>query len=239
MSSLEEAASQLSRRCAQISKTLSGKVSFVYNPLEYAWEVHKNYLTKYGQLGAKTVLLGMNPGPWGMGQTGVAFGDIDKVKNYLNLSGSVTEPPTTHSKRPVYGLATTRNEVSGTRLWGIIEEIFGGACEAHSKLFVVNHCPLMMFDENGKNLTPDKLSGEAAAELMRVCDEHLAEVVQSLGAERVIGVGAYAEKQAKKALSGCAVEVSRIPHPSPASPLANRNGGADWREAVRLAFSEI
>ena len=46
-------------------------------------------------------------------------------------------------------------------------------------------------------------------------------------------MGAYAEKQAKKALAGNDVEIDRIPHPSPASPLANRNKGADWRAAVR------
>jgi len=233
MLKLSQAAKELSKSCDLLSSELGEPVAYVYNPLDYAWEVHNNYLSKFGNLGAKTILLGMNPGPWGMGQTGVPFGDVTKATDYLGLSGKVGSPENLHPKRPVIGLECERGEVSGTRLWGIIEEMFGSAERAHQHFFVVNHCPLLMFDANGSNLTPDKLRGEAATRLLSLCDEHLRQVVSILGAERVIGVGAYAEKQAKKALAGNDVEIDRIPHPSPASPLANRNKGADWRAAVR------
>ena len=233
MLKLSQAAKELSKSCDLLSSELGEPVAYVYNPLDYAWEVHNNYLSDFGSLGAKTILLGMNPGPWGMGQTGVPFGDVTKATEYLGLSGKVGSPETLHPKRPVIGLECERSEVSGTRLWGIIEEMFGSAEVAHQHFFVVNHCPLLMFDENGTNLTPDKLRGETAKRLLSLCDEHLKLVVEILGAERVIGVGAYAEKQAKKALSSSDVEINRIPHPSPASPLANRNKGADWRAAVR------
>lgn len=239
MDSLDEAAKSLSNACNKLTPRLSKTVSWVYNPLDYAWEVHNQYLRKYGGLGSKTILLGMNPGPWGMGQTGVPFGDVSKVRDYLGLTGDVGQPERLHPKRPVIGLESTRNEVSGTRLWGIIEETFGSADDAHANLFVVNHCPLLMFDENGKNLTPDKLSGQSAKKLLELCNQHLRQVVEILGATRVIGVGAYAEKQAKKALVGIDIEITRIPHPSPASPLANRNGGADWREAVEKVLSKL
>ncbi len=239
MNSLEEAAKSLSIACNKLTPRLSKTVSWVYNPLDYAWEVHNQYLRKYGGLGSKTILLGMNPGPWGMGQTGVPFGDVSKVRDYLGLTGDVGQPETSHPKRPVIGLESTRNEISGTRLWGIIEDTFGCAEDAHANLFVVNHCPLLMFDENGKNLTPDKLSGESAKELLELCNLHLRQVVEILDATRVIGVGAYAEKQAKKALVGIDIEIARIPHPSPASPLANRNGGADWRHEVKAVLSEL
>jgi single-strand selective monofunctional uracil DNA glycosylase len=239
MNSLNEVAKSLSNACNKLTPKLEKKVSWVYNPLDYAWEVHKQYLRKYGDLGGKTILLGMNPGPWGMGQTGVPFGDVSKVRDYLGLSGDVGQPERLHPKRPVIGLDSNRNEVSGTRLWGVIEDTFGSADEAHTNLFVVNHCPLLMFDEAGKNLTPDKLSGHCAKELLELCDLHLQQVVDILGATQVIGVGAYAEKQAKKALVGMDIEITRIPHPSPASPLANRNGGADWRHAVKKVLSEL
>jgi hypothetical protein len=49
----------------------------------------------------------------------------------------------------------------------------------------------------------------------------------------VIGVGRFAEKRATAALLGSKVEVRTCWHPSPASPLANKNGGKDWRENVR------
>jgi len=239
MNSLDEVAKSLSNACSKLTPRLEKTVSWVYNPLDYAWDVHKQYLRKYGDLGGKTILLGMNPGPWGMGQTGVPFGDVSKVRDYLGLSGDVGQPERLHPKRPVIGLDSNRNEVSGTRLWGVIEESFGSADEAHANLFVVNHCPLLMFDEAGKNLTPDKLSGQSAKELLELCDLHLQQVVEILGATQVIGVGAYAEKQAKKALIGMDIEITRIPHPSPASPLANRNGGADWRHAVKKVLSEL
>ncbi len=239
MMSITEAARTLSERCEELAAMLPAPVSIVYNPLQYAWDVHLDYLTNYGGSGAKTVVLGMNPGPWGMGQTGVPFGDVDKVRDYLGLTGEVRQPPSIHPKRPVHGLSTSRNEVSGTRLWGIIEEVLGDARSAHSHIFVVNHCPLLMFDERGGNLTPEKLRGSVARELMAECDLHLGRVVEALGASRIIGVGAYAEKQAKIAVAGRGIEVLRVPHPSPASPLANRNGGADWRRAVGSVLSSI
>ena len=239
MDSLDDAAKSLSDACNNLTPKLSKTVSWIYNPLDYAWEVHHQYLRKYGDLGCKTILLGMNPGPWGMGQTGVPFGDVNKVTDYLGLTGNVSQPEKIHPKRPVIGMGSTRNEVSGTRLWGILEDTFGSAEKAHAKLFVVNHCPLLMFDENGRNLTPDKISGPSAKKLLEICNLHLRQVVEILGATRVIGVGAYAEKQATKALAGIDIEIKRIPHPSPASPLANRNGGADWRHEVKNVLSKL
>jgi single-strand selective monofunctional uracil DNA glycosylase len=237
--SLVDAAKKLHSACSNLKDELGPPLSFTYEPLDYAWQVHEQYLTRYGGLGAKTVLLGMNPGPWGMGQTGVPFGDVSKVIDYLRLAGDVGSPTETHPKRPVHGLDCTRGEVSGTRLWSIIEEIYGDADSAHQQLFVVNHCPLLMFDEEARNLTPDKLRGESAKRLLQVCDEHLREVVTALGAERVVGVGAYARKRAEIGLGDLAdskVTIDSIPHPSPASPLANRNGGADWRAEVRAVL---
>jgi single-strand selective monofunctional uracil DNA glycosylase len=237
--SLVEAAKKLHIACSNLKSELGPPLSVTYEPLDYAWQIHEQYLTNYGGQGAKTVLLGMNPGPWGMGQTGVPFGDVSKVTDYLGLSGEVESPLDTLPKRPVLGLDCTRGEVSGTRLWSIVEEIYGDANAAHQHLFVVNHCPLLMFDDGARNLTPDKLRGDSAKRLLEVCDEHLREVVDALDAERVVGVGAYAKKRAEIALGGRAdskVRIESIPHPSPASPLANRNGGADWRAAVRAVL---
>jgi single-strand selective monofunctional uracil DNA glycosylase len=41
-------------------------VTHVYNPLEYAWELHAAYLATYGAARKKVIFLGMNPGPFGM-----------------------------------------------------------------------------------------------------------------------------------------------------------------------------
>ena len=58
-------------------------VAVVYNPLDYAWKPHRAYLERYGQGHPQVLLLGMNPGPFGMAQTGVPFGDVAMVRGWL------------------------------------------------------------------------------------------------------------------------------------------------------------
>ena len=93
-----------------------------------------------------------------------------------------------------------RQEISGTRLWGLLRDIWKTPEEIHKNVFLVNHCPLLLLGETGKNITPDKISGSALKKLLKACDEHLREVVIELGIRRVIGVGKYAEKRALLAL---------------------------------------
>jgi len=211
-----------------------GSVDCVYNPLVYAWEVHKRYIEISGDLGAKTVMLGMNPGPHGMGQMGIPFAATSPVRDLLGISGiPVMQPSDPHPRRPVVGLDYPREEVSGTRIWGLLSDVYGDSRSIFENVFLVNHCPLMLLDgERGSNVTPDKISGSTARSLLERCDEHLLEVVDILGAEIVVGIGKFAEKRAITALNGSNVEVRGCWHPSPASPLANRNGGRDWRENV-------
>lgn len=52
--------------------TFREPVRYIYNPLEYAWETHRCYVEKYCQGGQSILFLGMNPGPFGMAQTGVS-----------------------------------------------------------------------------------------------------------------------------------------------------------------------
>ena len=46
-------------------------VSHVYNPLDYARVPHAEYVTRFANSPKRILFLGMNPGPWGMAQTGV------------------------------------------------------------------------------------------------------------------------------------------------------------------------
>ena len=211
-----------------------GRIDVCYNPLNYAWNVHEEYLRRMGGLGAKTVVLGMNPGPHGMGQMGIPFAATSVVRDLLGISGiPVNQPNTPDERRPVIGLDYHKEEVSGTRLWGLLNEQYGNADSIASRVFLVNHCPLMLFSgPRATNITPDKIGGGTAKALLERCDEHLSQVVEILEANRVIGVGKFAESRARDALKEQSVEVTGCWHPSPASPLANRNGGADWRENV-------
>ena len=215
-----------------------GRVDVCYNPLDYAWDAHEAYLKQMGNSGARTVILGMNPGPHGMGQMGIPFAATSMVRDLLGITDiPVNQPEVADSRRPVVGLEYPREEVSGTRLWGLLSEHYGNAEAIASNVFLVNHCPLMLFSgSRATNITPDKIAGATAQALLERCDEHLREVVALLDAERVVGVGKFAETRARAALEGHPIEILGCWHPSPASPLANRNGGADWRANVRAVL---
>ncbi|SVA60394.1 uncharacterized protein METZ01_LOCUS113248 [marine metagenome] len=215
-----------------------GSVDVCYNPLDYAWDAHEAYLRRMGDSGARTVILGMNPGPHGMGQMGIPFAATSVVRDLLGITDiPVNQPEVADPRRPVVGLEYPREEVSGTRLWGLLAEHYGDIGSIASRVFLVNHCPLMLFSgPRATNITPDKVGGPTARTLLERCDQHLCEVVEILEAEQVIGVGKFAESRARAALTDYSAKVLGCWHPSPASPLANRNGGADWRANVRAVL---
>lgn len=227
-------ANQLIAAARRLSAELSGlrfaaPVSHVYNPLLYAQEAHELYLQRYGGGKKRVVFLGMNPGPFGMVQTGVPFGEVALVRDWLRIAAPVGQPELVNPKRPVEGFACTRSEVSGRRLWGLFAARFSSAEAFFAEHFVANYCPLAFFD-HGRNLTPDKLPASEAAPLFAACDAHLRAIFAALQPAWVIGVGAFAEKRAKEALAGVidgeSTRIGRILHPSPASPLANRGWAA-------------
>lgn len=226
----------------QISKNLSAAinslefsepVTHVYNPLEYAILPHEKYL-KYGELGAKTLFMGMNPGPWGMAQTGVPFGEISFCRDFLKVEAAVSKPAIEHPKRPIQGFECARSEVSGSRLWGWVQERFVTPENFFQEFFVWNYCPLVFMEESGKNRTPDQLPAEERDPLLAPCDEALRQVVEEMGIQMVIGVGGWAMKQAERALAGQDhVQIAKILHPSPASPKANKGWAAVVEEELR------
>ena len=212
---------------AQVSRLrFAEPVSHVYLPLQYAAAPHEAYLRRYGQAPRPVVLLGMNPGPYGMVQTGVPFGDVSMVRDWLGIEGPVTQPERLHPKHPLQGFACTRGEVSGTRLWGWARDHFGTPEVFFKTFFVANYCPLAFFEAGGRNRTPDKLPAAEQEPLFAACDLALRRTVDVLKPRHVIGVGTFATKRARLALAGLDVAVGTILHPSPSSPLANR-GWAD------------
>ena len=174
----------------------------------------------------------MNPGPFGMAQTGVPFGDVTMVREFLGIEGPVGKPPHEHPKRPVAGFACHRSEVSGTRFWGWARDRFGTAERFFEHAFVANWCPLVFMEESGRNLSPDRLPASERAALFEACNRALAQVAATLRPRLVVGVGGFAEARAREAL-GQAAEIGRILHPSPASPLANANWAGLVDEQLR------
>ena len=200
-------------------------ITHVYDPLDYAWAPHEVYLRRFGSGPKKVVLLGMNPGPWGMAQTGVPFGEIAAVRDWMGITGPVQRPVNEHKKRPILGFETTQSEVSGRRLWGLFAERFGSAEAFFKDHYVANYCPLVFMEESSRNFTPDKLPAAELAKVEAACDEHLRAVVAALQPDWLIGVGGFAEAQALKQQKHFPrLKIGRILHPSPASPAANR----DW-----------
>ena len=215
--------------CAAMERlTFSPPAAHVYNPLAYARAPYRSYLERYATGRPEVLFVGMNPGPWGLAQTGVPFGAVSMVRDWLDIDEPVGKPPDEHPKRPVEGFACTRQEVSGARLWGWAKERFGTPERFFDRFFVGNYCPLLFLDEGGRNVTPNKLQASDRDALTAPCDRALRRLALHLGVERVIGVGAYAEKRAEDVLGDLDVKIGRILHPSPASPKANRG----WSEAA-------
>lgn len=210
-------------------------VTHVYNPFEYAWDAHELFLERYGQGPKEIVMLGMNPGPWGMAQTGVPFGEVNLVRDWMGIDVPVDRPANEHPKRPIEGFACPRSEVSGRRLWSWAKERFGTAESFFERFFVLNHCPLCFMEAGGRNRTPDKLPKAERVPLLDACDAALRETVELLRPRYVIGVGGFARKRAEKALVGLDVTIATILHPSPASPKANRG----WAEQAEQELAEI
>ncbi|MFT7463432.1 MAG: single-strand selective monofunctional uracil DNA glycosylase [Pseudohongiellaceae bacterium] len=224
---------RLSKRVDALSFALP--VTHVYNPLEYARPCHDTYLRRFGHPGIEALLLGMNPGPFGMSQTGVPFGEVAAVRNWMGISGKIGRPHNEHPKRQIQGFDCPRSEVSGRRMWEWAAGHFDSPEAFFERFFVWNFCPLVFLEESGRNHTPDKLPRAERESLFAVCDKALQEVVALLKPQRVIGVGAFAEARARLALADGDVEFGRVLHPSPASPLANRG----WAEAADRQFAEM
>ena len=203
--------------------TFSGEVACTYNPLDYALNAHKIFLKKYGQGKKRTIFLGMNPGPYGMVQTGVPFGDVSMVKQWLKIEAKIKPPEIQHPKRPVTGYDCDKSEVSGTRFWGMMADRYPKANDFFAQHFVINYCPLVWMTESGKNITPDKLPKSAMTAVNKACDEFVRFAIEYYQAEHLVGIGAFAEKQLLRLFDKDSYAIGRMLHPSPASPIANKH----------------
>ena len=203
-------------------------VTHVYNPLTYAWSAHEEYLRRFGNGRKRVVFLGMNPGPFGMAQIGIPFGEIAAARDWMGICTLITKPKAEHPKRPILGFDCPRSEVSGRRFWGLFAEKFGTSEKFFAEHFVANYCPLAFLSESGSNLTPDKLPASEQARLFAICDEHLRRVLETVKPEWLVGVGGFAKQRGVLIAPRLSVRVGQILHPSPASPKANRG----WAEAA-------
>jgi single-strand selective monofunctional uracil DNA glycosylase len=210
-------------------------VTHVYNPLDYALSVYLLYLNRFAAPPKEAVLVGMNPGPWGMAQTGVPFGEIKAVQQWMGIEARVGSPPDEHPKRSVMGFSCSRSEVSGKRLWGWAQKKFNTPEQFFTRFFVANYCPLQFIEASGRNRTPNQLRAAERKPLLAICDQALRQTVGWLKPKYVIGVGKFAADRARIALADLDVVVGSITHPSPANPKANRG----WEKIISRELSNI
>ena len=215
--------------------TFASPITHVYNPIEYAMRPHHAYLRRYATGPRRVIFLGMNPGPFGMAQTGVPFGEVSRVRDWLGIDEPVGQPPHPNPRRPIQGFACTRSEVSGARLWGAVAAHFERPERFFADHFVANYCPLIFMEASGRNSTPDKLPSAEREALFAACDRFLRDLVRILEPQWVIGVGAFAARRAAACIGERGVRFGQILHPSPANPRANR----DWEGEVRSQLKAL
>src|SRR4051812_26534229 len=137
--SLIAAARRLRDRVDEL--TFAAPVSHAYNPLGYAWRAHELYLRRYGKAPKRVLFLGMNPGPFGMAQTGVPFGQVAAVRDWLGIHAPIESPTRTHPKRPISGFDCPRTEISGQRLWRRVAQTLGPADKVFPPHLLVDYLP--------------------------------------------------------------------------------------------------
>lgn len=218
---------------------IEDKLGWSYNPIRYAWPIHRTYLEKFGSAPKRALYLGMNPGPWGMGQTGVPFGDPFIVRDWMELGDDfeIREPENMREDRPVIGFESERQEGSGQRLYGYFQDQFGSLPNFFEENFIVNYCPLLMFTPEGKNLTPSDLLKADRLKIYEVCDPYLKDLIEFYQPEVLVGIGKFGTERFE-AVVGEDFPLVRIPHPSPASPIATRDGGQYWIDQVTKQLTE-
>lgn len=224
----------------------TGLVSHVYDPLKYAWNAHEWYVNQFGNSRKDILLVGMNPGPWGMAQTGVPFGEVSAVRDWMGMPSSIVigKPENEHPKRPVTGLSCARSEVSGKRFWTEwARKTYGDdPKDFFNRFYVHNYCPLMFLESSGKNRTPVQLRAYERKLVSDICDKALREVVQAVKPRVVCGVGGFATERCRFALKDLVEKgllIQGMLHPSPASPIANRGWAGQAAEMMQKVVMKI
>ncbi|KAL7286115.1 hypothetical protein TKK_0019629 [Trichogramma kaykai] len=225
---------ELSRKLRFIS--FNFPVEYVYNPIDYAFQAHAMYVTRYCKTTKKILFLGMNPGPWGMSQTGVPFGEVNVVRDWMQIKCNIGKPVREQADRRITGFNCKRSEISGRRFWNLFRDICNEDIDKffrHS--FLHNYCPIALMDAGGRNITPAELKGQEQYILFEACDRALASVLKLLQVEIVLGVGRFAEKRAQTVVKtdGLPIKVLCIPHPSPRSV-----GNENWNQKAKLKLEE-
>ncbi|XP_037927861.1 single-strand selective monofunctional uracil DNA glycosylase-like [Teleopsis dalmanni] len=166
-------------------------ITHIYNPVEYAADLHCEYLRKYLDRPKRVVFLAVHPEQNGMAQTGVPFGNVSTVRDMMKLCGEVKQPNRLHPKHPVLGLNCHINEPSGVRFWGLMDKIAGSLDTFSEQCFVHTFCPLLFFNEYGRTIEPCVLPFEIKYPMRDLLVEALCKEMKLVQPEIIVVTGNY------------------------------------------------
>lgn len=179
----------------------------------------------------------MNPGPFGMCQTGVPFGDPKCVKEFLQIEGVVNKPEIECPFREILGFNSSRREQSGERLWRFFQSICHTPEFFFKNAFLFNFCPIALMKGNGCNVTPGEIKDIKVRKSLEVlCEDWYLKVIRLLQPEYLIAIGRYIHKKTKDVFKANHIDNIKIlymPHPSPRA-VNNTN----WHEKAQTFLDE-
>lgn len=210
------------------------------DPTDYCADYFRAYLDRAASGQRPCLVVGMNPSPHGQAQNGVPFGDTPTVRRILaqwlgsvRSEGACVMQPNgpyiyggTDLTKPlltIEGLDYGRGEESGRRLWGLLEQLCGSLDAVLERCLLINYCPLVLLDADGRNVTPSSWPRTAAPvrAMEAACDAWVREVVSIVKPEIVIGVGEYARQRCDGAVREVVgLQVVGMRHPSPLAGTA-------------------
>ena len=165
------------------------------------------------------LFVGMNPGPFGMAQNGVPFGDTAMVRDWLGIEAPVERPRREHPKRPVLGLRMTRGEVSGARLWGWARGAFRDSGAILPARLRVELLPTFLHGGERAERHPRQAAprrARAPVRGLRRCTRRGRSPTS--GPVIVVGIGAFAAWRAAPLAEAAGAGVRRRPPPEPREP---------------------
>ena len=169
-------------------------------------------------------MLGMNPGPFGMAQTGVPFGDVAMVRDFVGITGRVGKAAARASAAAGDGLRLPPLGGERHAVLGLGARPFrdarSGSSTAPSSRTGARSCS---WRSRARNRPPDKLRAGERAQLFAACDDALVADRGGARGRRSSSASAASPSSARETALGGDVEIGRILHPSPASPAANAN----------------
>lgn len=183
------------RRFEPLAREISRSTGWlVVNPGSYGERWHARFRRTYPLRRNPLLFCGLNPGPYGMAQTGVPFTDLKRLRaelprlaTELEATGSALVPPGL-APAPLRPFLTRTFESSSVRVYRFLALVRETAEAALRDVVFVNPCPLLFVERrSGENRTPADLPRELrrAAGTARAGLERAARLMAAFDAARL------------------------------------------------------